>query len=96
VKINSSTPRASTTAAETVTTRTAVGQAYGAAEGGSSSAQVDLSPMSRKLLDMRNGEGDIDVAKVAAIRDAIAAGRISIDPGKIADGLIASAKELLK
>jgi negative regulator of flagellin synthesis FlgM len=96
VKINSPTTRPSTTAAETVNTRAAVGQAYGGAGGGSSSAQVDLSPMSRKLMDMQGGASDIDAAKVAAIRDAIASGQIKIDPTKIADGLIASARELLK
>jgi negative regulator of flagellin synthesis FlgM len=96
VKINSSTTRPSTSAAETTNTRTAISQAYGGASGGSSSAQVDLSPVSRKLLDMRSGASDIDTAKVAAIRDAIAAGQLKIDPTKIADGLIASAQELLK
>nr|WP_231934083.1 flagellar biosynthesis anti-sigma factor FlgM [Bordetella bronchialis] len=95
--MNSSTARPSTTATETASTRTAIGQAYGGvAGGGSSSAQVDLSPMSRKLIDLQSGAGDIDTAKVQAIRDAIAAGQLKIDPTKIADGLIASAKELLK
>ncbi|ARP81432.1 flagellar biosynthesis anti-sigma factor FlgM [Bordetella genomosp. 8] len=97
MKINSSTTRPSTTPAETTGARSAVAQAYGGvAGGGSSSAQVDLSPMSRKLIDLQNGAGDIDTAKVQAIRDAIAAGQLKIDPTKIADGLIASAQELLK
>ncbi|CAM3541415.1 flagellar biosynthesis anti-sigma factor FlgM [Bordetella sputigena] len=97
MKINSSTTRPSTSTAETAGTRTAIAQAYGGvAGGGSSSAQVDLSPMSRKLVDLQSGADDIDTAKVQAIRDAIAAGQLKIDPTKIADGLIASAKELLK
>jgi negative regulator of flagellin synthesis FlgM len=97
VKINSSTSRPSTSGAETGSTRAALSQTYGGvATGGSSSAQVDLSPMSRKLVDLQSGAGDIDIAKVQAIRDAIAAGQLKIDPTKIADGLIASAKELLK
>jgi negative regulator of flagellin synthesis FlgM len=97
VKINSSTSRPSPTTTETGGTRAAVGQAYGGVSGGaSSSAQVDLSPMSRKLVDLQSGAEDIDTAKVQAIRDAIAAGQLKIDPTKIADGLIASARELLK
>lgn len=61
-----------------------------------SSAQVELSAASRTLLAMQNGDADIGFAKVAAIRDAIARGDIAIDAGKIADGLLASARELLK
>jgi negative regulator of flagellin synthesis FlgM len=96
VKINTSTTRPSTAPPEPASTRSAISQAYGGGAGGSSSAQVDLSPVSRKLLDMQGGGSDIDTARVAAIRDAIASGQIKIDPAKIADGLIASAKELLK
>jgi negative regulator of flagellin synthesis FlgM len=97
VKINTSTARPTTTPAESASTRTAIGQAYGGGGNAtSSSAQVDLSPVSRKLLDMQSGGSDIDTAKVAAIRDAIASGQIKIDPTRIADGLIASARELLK
>nr|WP_232462616.1 flagellar biosynthesis anti-sigma factor FlgM [Bordetella genomosp. 9] len=94
--MNTSTTRPSTASNDTVTPRNAVSQAYGGGGGTSSSAQVDLSPLSRKLLDMQNGASDIDTAKVAAIRDAIASGQIKIDASKIADGLIASARELLK
>jgi len=64
-----------------------------AAEG---SAQVALSSMSRRLLELQNGESDIDLERVAALREAIAAGKLPIDPDRIADGLIASARELLK
>lgn len=60
------------------------------------SAQVELSSASRTLSAMQTGDGDIDMAKVEAIRAAIARGEISIDAGKIADGLLASARELLK
>ncbi|VFR25654.1 hypothetical protein BRI6_2151 [plant metagenome] len=55
-----------------------------------------MSSTSRTLLALQNGETDIDVAKVAAIREAIARGDIKIDTGKIADGLLASAQELLR
>jgi negative regulator of flagellin synthesis FlgM len=94
VKINSSTPRTATPTDATAS-RAAVGQAY-AGGGGSSSAQVDLSAASRKLLEMQDGSSDINVDRVAAIRDAIASGKIKIDANKIADGLLASARDLLK
>ncbi|AOB27063.1 MULTISPECIES: flagellar biosynthesis anti-sigma factor FlgM [Bordetella] len=75
----------------------AVAQAYGnGAQAGSGSAQVALSPASRQLLALQEGGSDIDVERVAAIRAAIASGQLRIDPARIADSLIASARELLK
>lgn len=74
----------------------AVAQAYGSgAQAGSGSAQVALSPASRQLLAQEGGS-DIDVERVAAIRAAIASGQLRIDPTRIADSLIASARDLLK
>lgn len=61
-----------------------------------SSAQVALSPASRQLMALHNGGNDVDVDRVAAIRAAIASGQLQIDPGRIADSLIASARDLLK
>lgn len=48
------------------------------------------------MVELQNGASDIDTDKVAAIRAAIASGQIKIDPEKIADGIIASARDLLK
>jgi len=62
---------------------------------GSDSSRVAFSAAARGLLAMQDGAADIDAERVAALREAIAAGRLSIDPGRIADGLIASARELL-
>jgi negative regulator of flagellin synthesis FlgM len=39
--------------------------------------------------------GEFDAARVAQIREAIAAGRYQVDPGRIADGLLDSVRELL-
>lgn len=39
--------------------------------------------------------GDFDAARVAAIREDIRAGRYTINPERIADGLLASVDELL-
>lgn len=74
-----------------------VAQAYGGAnQANSSSSQVALSGASRQLLALQEGGSDIDVERVAAIRAAIASGQLKIDPSRIADSLIASAKELVK
>ena len=67
-----------------------------AAAGGGKAAAVDLSPAARHLAGLQNGEHDIDVAKVQELRNAIASGNLKIDTSRIADKLIASARELLK
>jgi len=75
---------------------TPAGAAPTAASSGATSAQVALSPASRQLLALQDGSSDIDVERVAAIRAAIASGQLQIDAGRIADSLIASARDLLK
>ena len=64
--------------------------------GGEKAAAVDLSAAARHLAGLQNSENDIDVAKVQELRDAIASGQLKIDTSRIASGLIASARELLK
>jgi len=62
-------------------------------------SQVDLSEAARQLLALHHHEEagtGIDMARVQALREAIAAGELRIDAGRIADGLIASACELLQ
>jgi len=81
-------------AATRVTASTA-GQATTPVNG----SQVDLSETARQLftLHQRDAEGaDIDEARVQALRAAIATGELRIDAERIADGLIASACELLQ
>ncbi|HQS32637.1 MAG: flagellar biosynthesis anti-sigma factor FlgM [Polaromonas sp. 39-63-203] len=39
--------------------------------------------------------GDFDASRVAQIRESIAAGRYQVDTAKIADGLLASVRDLL-
>ena len=48
------------------------------------------------MLALQDGSNDINVERVAAIRAAIASGQLKIDTSRIADGLIASARDLLK
>lgn len=74
-------------------------QAYGSAassQPNAGSSQVALSSASRQLLALQEGSSDINVERVHAIRAAIAAGELKIDPSRIADSLIVSAQELLK
>ncbi|GAB7545570.1 flagellar biosynthesis anti-sigma factor FlgM [Cupriavidus sp. CuC1] len=57
------------------------------------------SPLSAQVREIgarmvEDHDDDIDTAKVDEIRQAISEGRIKIDPSKIADGLLASLREL--
>ncbi|SOY58475.1 Putative negative regulator of flagellin synthesis, anti-sigma-28 factor [Cupriavidus taiwanensis] len=63
------------------------------------SAGLSVSPLAAQVRDIsarmaQPTDDDIDTAKVEEIRQAIAEGRIKIDPGKIADGLLATLREL--
>lgn len=62
----------------------------------SKAAQVELSAAARKLAALENDQHDIDIVKVQALREALANGTLKIDPERIADGLINSARELVK
>lgn len=61
-----------------------------------SKGAVDLSATARHLSNLQNSDNDINVARVNQIRDALASGQLKIDPSRIADGLIASVRDLLK
>lgn len=61
---------------------------------GSASDEVQLSSLASQLLASEN-ESVFDANRVAEIKQAIADGKFSINPGAIADRLIASAKELV-
>lgn len=72
------------------------------AEKSSESAQsketVTLSPLSAQLQSIESTVAStevFDAEKVDAIKVAIASGKFKVDPEKVADGLIASVKELL-
>jgi negative regulator of flagellin synthesis FlgM len=64
--------------------------------GSTSRSDVDLSPAARHLAAMQDGNSDIQTARVQQIRDALASGDLRIDPSRIADGLLASVRDLLK
>lgn len=67
---------------------------YTAAHG--SAHTVDLSAAGRQLALLQSSTQDIDLEKVHAIRLAIARGELKIDTSKIADGLLSTARELIK
>lgn len=69
--------------------------AFAAGSGGD--ASVNLSALSSQLRSLAaSGEADIDVAHVESIKQAIADGTLTMDASKIADGILSTARELLK
>lgn len=60
--------------------------------GSPASMSVALSAGSQSLFDV---DQDVDVAKVQALREALANGTFKINPERIAEGLINSAAELM-
>jgi negative regulator of flagellin synthesis FlgM len=61
---------------------------------GGSNSTVSLSALSTDL--RTSGSADIDTAKVASIKAALNDGSYKIDSGKIADGMLSSARELIQ
>jgi negative regulator of flagellin synthesis FlgM len=60
-------------------------------------ANVSLSGLSSDLRSQTaSGSGDIDTAHVASIKAAIQNGTLTIDPGKIADGVLETTRSLLQ
>jgi negative regulator of flagellin synthesis FlgM len=71
------------------------GTAGAGAAGGD--ASVSLSGLSSQLRSLAaSGAADIDVAQVESIKQAIKDGTLSIDTGKIADGILETARNLLQ
>lgn len=60
---------------------------------GTPAAGQARAPSLSPLLPSTNG--DFDAARVAQIRESISAGRYQVNTGKIADGLLASVRDLL-
>lgn len=61
----------------------------------SSDVQLSLSGRLQSMETRESSGSPVDSAKVAAIKQAIAEGRFTINAGAIADSLISSAQELL-
>ncbi|MGF6779466.1 flagellar biosynthesis anti-sigma factor FlgM [Paraburkholderia sp. GAS334] len=77
---------------------TAAGAAAQTAGNASSGdASVSLSGLSAHLHSLAaSGSADIDTASVESIRQAIKDGTLKIDTGKIADGVLETARNLLQ
>jgi negative regulator of flagellin synthesis FlgM len=68
-----------------------------AATGSGGDANVSLSGLSSDLRNLAaSGSADIDTAHVASIKAAIQNGTLTIDPGKIADGVLETTRSLLQ
>ncbi|MFP3567234.1 flagellar biosynthesis anti-sigma factor FlgM [Paraburkholderia sp. SIMBA_030] len=64
---------------------------------GSGDASVSLSDLSQHLRSLAaSGSADIDTAHVESIKQAIKDGSLKIDSGKIADGVLETARSLLQ
>jgi negative regulator of flagellin synthesis FlgM len=86
-------------ASNTAATSGAAGSASAANASGASQgdANVSLSSLSSTLRSLAaSGAADIDVAHVQSIKDAISNGTLQIDAGKIADGVLQTARELMR
>ena len=85
--------RATTGTVSTDGATASAANAGGAASVSTSALSSEMRALQAALA--QTGSADIDVAKVAAIKQAISEGRLTIDTNKIADGLIATARDLL-
>lgn len=75
----------------------AAGAAASASSAAAGDASVSLSGLSAQLRSLAaSGEADIDVSHVESIKQAIADGTLTMDANKIADGILATARDLLK
>jgi negative regulator of flagellin synthesis FlgM len=73
------------------------GTAAPAATGSGGDANVSLSGLSSDLRQLAtSGSADIDTAHVESIKQAIQNGTLTIDPGKIADGVLETTRSLLQ
>lgn len=76
---------------------TSAGTAGASSSADTTEAHVSLSSLSSHLRSLAaSGSADIDTAQVESIKSAIRNGTLQIDTGKIADGVIATARSLLK
>ena len=69
-------------------------------QAASTQQDVNLSTLSLEVRGLNGGltnaSGGIDTKRVSEIKDAISKGNLSVDPGKIADGLIQTVRDLLQ
>ncbi len=95
MKINSAPLPSVGNAAGSASARGATPASAPKSAGTTSGERVDISSLSARLQEVGAGDAPIDVQKVAEIKQAISEGRFQINPERIADGLIASVREML-
>ncbi|HTH62501.1 MAG TPA: flagellar biosynthesis anti-sigma factor FlgM [Paraburkholderia sp.] len=84
-----------TSSTASATSSTSTGAADASSSG--SDANVSLSSLSSQMRSLAaSGSADIDTAHVQSIKDAIRNGTLQIDTGKIADGVLETARSLIK
>lgn len=77
-------------------TESAVSAAYSSSTAATTgSSQVAVSSAARQLFALQDDSKDINLARVEAIRTAIASGEFKIDASHIANSWISNVKELL-
>ena len=59
------------------------------------SERVDISTLSARLMEAGAGEAPVDTQRIAEIKQAISEGRFQINPERIADGLLASVRDMV-
>lgn len=64
--------------------------------GAGGAAAVDLSAAARNLAALGDDSADVRTERVQQLRAALESGELSIKPERIADGLLASVRDLLK
>lgn len=93
MKINSALPSSVGSAPDAGRSRAPAAATPRPEAGGSE--RVDISSLSARLLEVGTGEAPVNAERVAEIKQAIAAGRFQINPERIADGLLASVRDML-
>ena len=92
MKINSATP---TIGGTPDAGRTRSPNAAQPRPGAASTERVDISSLSARMQEVGAGEAPVNAARVAEIKQAISEGRFQINPERIADGLLASVRDML-
>ncbi len=92
MKINSSVPNVGNTPEPS---RARNPQATAQKADAGSSDRVDISSLSARMKEVGAGDTAMNSARVAEIKQAISEGRFQINPEKIADGLLASVRDML-
>ena len=92
MKINSAIPSVGS-APDSGRTRSPV--ATPSQSGTDSAERVDISSLSARMLEVGAGDAPVNAQRVAEIKQAISEGRFQINPERIADGLLASVRDML-